>query len=99
MVAIFPPPFSPLTPSTASASVAPAMYREEKSCTTGFGTAGRRRTMAESSSVTGGRLYAGRLVRGVPGSVLVRPGAEWAVLRHRRAWHYLRAGPAHGPRD
>jgi hypothetical protein len=35
------------------------MYREEKSCTTGFGTAGRRRTRAESSSDTGAAILCG----------------------------------------
>src|SRR5262249_14415503 len=55
-VAIFPPRFSPRTHSTASASVAPAMYRDEKSCTTGFGTAGKRRTRTESSSDTGAAI-------------------------------------------
>src|SRR5438552_8428441 len=46
--------------STASPSVAPAMYREEKSCTTGFGTAGSRRTRAESNSVTGAAILCAR---------------------------------------
>ena len=55
-VAIFPPVLSPRTQSTASPSVAPAMYREENICTTGFGTAGRRRTSAESSSDTGAAI-------------------------------------------
>src|SRR4051794_1293811 len=32
------------------------MYREENICTTGFGTAGRRRTSAESSSDTGAAI-------------------------------------------
>ena len=73
-VAIFPPPLRPRTHSTASASVAPAMYREEKSCTTGFGTAGRRRTRVESSSDTGaasmrhGRREPSVLSAGVVGS-------------------------------
>ena len=40
------------TVSTASASVVPAMYRAEKSWTTCFGTAGSRRTIVLSSSVT-----------------------------------------------
>src|SRR5262245_7549724 len=51
IVARFPFALSRCTTRSASWSVSPAMYRSEKSWTTGFGTAGSRRTMARSSSV------------------------------------------------
>ena len=56
MVAIAPAVLRSRTHQTASDSVAPAMYRDENSCTTGFGTAGSRRTRAESRRDTGAAI-------------------------------------------
>src|SRR5262245_24161010 len=52
MVASFPSPFSRSTTRSASSSSSPAMYRDEIRRTTGLGTAGSRRTIAESTRLT-----------------------------------------------
>src|SRR3954452_2481126 len=61
IVAIFPSALSFRTTATASSSVGPAMYGAENICTTGFGTAGSRRTRARSSSVMRARVYVSRM--------------------------------------
>jgi hypothetical protein len=66
-VASFPSAFNPATVLRASSSVAPAMYGADRRWTTGRGTAGSRRTMARSTTLTPARFYEGirLLPRGV----------------------------------
>src|SRR6187431_1729469 len=58
-VASFPSAFSPATVRRASSSVAPAMYGADRRWTTGRGTAGSRRTIARSTTLTAARFYEG----------------------------------------
>src|SRR6187431_164832 len=62
-VASFPSAFSPATVRRASSSVAPAMYGADRRWTTGRGTAGSRRTIARSTTLTAARFYEDSVVR------------------------------------